>query len=100
VLCRCNGHRISSCSSISNFLFYPLACQANSGPAIADHFFDDDEDDEWKVIAEYATNHQQAMDAHEIVDDIYIHAENFMHESGTVCSQTTLVNWRTCTSGA
>ncbi len=24
------------------------------------------------------------MDAHEIVDDIYIHAENFMHESGTV----------------
>jgi hypothetical protein len=24
------------------------------------------------------------MDAHEIVDDIYRHAENFMHESGTV----------------
>ncbi len=45
---------------------------------------DDDDDDEWKVIAEYATNHQQAMDAHEIVDDIYRHAEIFMHESGTV----------------
>jgi hypothetical protein len=43
---------------------------------------DDDEDYEWKVIAEYATNHQQAMDAHEIVDDIYRHAENFMHASG------------------
>jgi hypothetical protein len=23
--------------------------------------------DEWEVIAEYATNHQQAMDSHEIV---------------------------------
>ncbi len=45
---------------------------------------DDDDDDEWKVIAEYATNYQQAMDAHEIVDDIYRHAKNFMHESGTV----------------
>ncbi len=45
---------------------------------------DDDDDDEWKVIAEYATNHQQAMDAHEIVDDIYRHAENFIHESGRV----------------
>jgi hypothetical protein len=44
----------------------------------------DDEDYEWKVIAEYATNRQQAMDAHEIVDDIYRYAENFMHESGTV----------------
>ncbi len=36
----------------------------------------DDEDDEWEVITEYATNHQQAMDAHEIVDDICRHAEN------------------------
>jgi hypothetical protein len=44
----------------------------------------DDEDYEWKVIAEYATNHQQAMDAHGIVDDIYRHSENFMHESCTV----------------
>jgi hypothetical protein len=35
------------------------------------------------MIAEYATNHQQAMDEHDIVDDIYRHAENFMHESGT-----------------
>ncbi len=36
---------------------------------------DDDDDYEWKVIAEYAANHEQAMDAHEIVDDIYRHAE-------------------------
>jgi hypothetical protein len=43
---------------------------------------DDDEDYVWKVIAGYATNHQQAMDAHEIVDYIYRHAEKFMHESG------------------
>ncbi len=40
--------------------------------------------DEREVIAEYATNHQQAIDAHEIVDDIYRHAENFMHARGTV----------------
>jgi hypothetical protein len=45
---------------------------------------DDDDYYEWKVIAEYATNHEQAMDAHQIVDDIYRHAEIFMHESGTV----------------
>jgi hypothetical protein len=43
-----------------------------------------DVEDEWERIAEYATNHQQAMDEHEIVDDIYRHAENFMHESGMV----------------
>jgi hypothetical protein len=30
------------------------------------------------------STHQQAMDAHKIVDDIYRHAENFMHASGTV----------------
>jgi hypothetical protein len=43
-----------------------------------------DDEDEWEVIAEYASNHPQAMDAHDIVDDIYRHAENSMHESGTV----------------
>ncbi len=43
-----------------------------------------DDEDEWEIIAEYATNHQQAMDAYDIVDDIYRHAENFMHESGTI----------------
>ncbi len=47
------------------------------------HIADDDED-EWEVIAEYATNHQQAMDAHDIVDDIYRHAEKLMYESGMV----------------
>ncbi len=38
----------------------------------------------WEVIAEYDTNHQQAMDAHDIVDDTYRHAENLMHESGAI----------------
>ncbi len=36
----------------------------------------DDYEGEWELIAENATNHQQAMHAHEIVDDIYRHAEN------------------------
>jgi hypothetical protein len=44
----------------------------------------DDDEDEWEVIAEYATNHQQAMDANDIVDDIYKHTENLMHMSGMV----------------
>ena len=47
------------------------------------HISDDDED-EWEVIAEYANNHQQAMDAHDIVDGIYRHAEKFMHKSCTI----------------
>ncbi len=38
------------------------------------HIADDDED-EWELIAEYATNHQQAMGVHNVVNDIYIHAE-------------------------
>ena len=46
-----------------------------------------DGEDAWEVISEYATNHRQAMDAHEIVDDIYKDAENFMHESGMVMLQ-------------
>ncbi len=36
------------------------------------------------IIAEYATNHQQGMNAHDIVDDMYRHTENFMHEGDTV----------------
>ncbi len=45
--------------------------------ALQSQLISDDEEDEWEVIAEYAqaTNHQQAMDAHEIADDIYRHAE-------------------------
>ncbi len=43
-----------------------------------------DDEDEWEVIAEYATNHQQTMVAHEIVDESYRHAEKFMHASGMV----------------
>ncbi len=38
------------------------------------HIADDDED-EWELLTEYATNHQQAMDAHDIVDDMYRHAK-------------------------
>ena len=72
-------------------LLYPFGGEgSNSIPspvkriqAQSKHIADDDED-EWEVIAEYATNHQHAMDAHDIVDDIYRRAENFMHESGTV----------------
>ena len=60
----------------------------------------DDDEDEWEVIAEYATNHQQAMDAHEIVDDIYRHAEKFMHASGKVMQPDYLVNRWTCICGA
>ncbi len=44
------------------------------------HIANDDED-EWKLIAEYATNHQQAMDTHDTVDDICRHAKKIMDES-------------------
>jgi hypothetical protein len=81
-----NGHRISSCFRYpfcgegSNSI--PSPVKQSQAPQ-SKHIADDDEN-EWEVIAEYATNHQQAMDAHDIIDDIYRHAENFMHESGTV----------------
>jgi hypothetical protein len=61
---------------------YFLARRANSAPAIGTH--SDEDDDECEVIAENAINHQQAMDAHEIVDDIFQHTENSMYESGMV----------------
>jgi hypothetical protein len=41
-------------------------------------------EDAGEVIAEYATNHQQAMDVHDIEDVFYRLAENSMHESCTV----------------
>jgi hypothetical protein len=64
----------------SNFIPSPVKrIQAPQSKHIAD-----DDEDEWEVIAEYATNHQQAMDAHENVDDIYRHTEKIMHGSGTV----------------
>jgi hypothetical protein len=44
------------------------------------HIADEDED-EWELIAEYATNHQQAMDAHGIVDDIYRHDKTKSNKS-------------------
>ncbi len=70
--------------SAVRFEFYPLVRKQKKfrprNPR-SKHITDDDED-EWAVIAGYGTNHQQAMDAYEIVDDIYRHAESFMHKSG------------------
>jgi hypothetical protein len=37
-----------------------------------------------QVRYQISTNHQEAIDAHELVDDIYRHSENFMHASGIV----------------
>ncbi len=82
----CNCHLILSCSSISvwrcKFISIPSPVKRIQAPQ-SKHIADDDED-EWEVIAEYAATHQQAMDVHDIVDDIYRHAETFMHESCTV----------------
>jgi hypothetical protein len=65
---------------ISNSIPSPVKqIQAPSSKHIAN-----DDEDEWKVIAKYVTYYQQAMDAHDIVDDIYRHTENFMHDSGMV----------------
>ncbi len=75
------AYRLALRYPISNSIPSPVKrIQAQQSQVISD----DDDDYEWKVIAEYATNHEQAMDAHEIVDDSYRHAENFMHEIGTV----------------
>ncbi len=61
-----------------------LSCVKQIQAPQSKHIADEDEDDdEWEMIAEYTTNHQQAMDEHDIVDGIYRHAENLMHESGT-----------------
>jgi hypothetical protein len=42
----------------------------------------DDEEDEWNVVAEYATNQRNSMDTVEIVKDIWYRAEQFMHQAG------------------
>jgi hypothetical protein len=65
-------------------LRYPLSGEGtNSIPspvkriqALQSKHIADDEEDELEVIAEFATKHQQAMDAHDIVDDTYRHAKN------------------------
>ncbi len=73
-LCASHVTTIGYCSALR----YPFSGEgSNSIPAPvkrirapqSQHIADDDED-EWEVIAEYATNHQQAMDAHAIVDNI------------------------------
>jgi hypothetical protein len=43
---------------------------------------DDDEKDEWYVVAEYATNQRSAMDKVEIIEDIWNKAEQFIHQAG------------------
>ncbi len=43
---------------------------------------DDDEEDAWYVVAEYATDQRSAMDTVEIVEDIWHKAEQFMHQAG------------------
>jgi hypothetical protein len=81
-----NGHRISSA------LRYPFSGEGSGSipspvkpiQAQQSNHIANDDDDEWELIAEYATNHQQAMDVHEIIDCIYRHAENFMHGSESV----------------
>jgi hypothetical protein len=62
------------------FEFHPIARKKKRIQAQQSKHITNDDEDEWKKIAEYASNHQQAMDAHDIVYDIYRHAENLMHE--------------------
>jgi hypothetical protein len=44
--------------------------------------FDDEEEDAWYVVAEYATVQRSSMDMVEIVKDIWKKAEKFMHQAG------------------
>ncbi len=36
----------------------------------------------WRVYARYCINHRAAFDMHEIVDDIFMCATEFVHDSG------------------
>jgi hypothetical protein len=42
----------------------------------------DEQDDAWYVVAEYATDKKSSMDTVELVKDIWYKAENFMHQAG------------------
>jgi hypothetical protein len=80
----CNGYRPALRCPFSGEGSYSIPWPVKRIQAPQSKRIADDDEDEWEVIAEYTTNHQQAMDAHDIVYDIYRYAENFMHESGTV----------------
>ncbi len=43
----------------------------------------DNEEDAWYVVAEYATDQRSSMDTVEIVEDIWNKAEKFMHQAGS-----------------
>ncbi len=43
---------------------------------------DDEEEDVWYVVAEYATDQRSSMDTLEIVEDVWYKAEQFMHQAG------------------
>jgi hypothetical protein len=42
----------------------------------------DEQDDSWYVVAEYATDKKGSMDTVELVEAIWNKAENFMHQAG------------------
>jgi hypothetical protein len=44
---------------------------------------DEEDEDLWYVVAEYATYQRRAMDTVEIVDDLWQKAQEFMHRAGT-----------------
>ncbi len=44
---------------------------------------DDEEEDAWYVVAEYATNQRSAMDTVKVVEDKWYKAEQFMHQEGS-----------------
>jgi hypothetical protein len=44
---------------------------------------DDDAEDAWYVVAEYATDQRSGMDTVEIVEDVRNKAEQFMHQAGS-----------------
>jgi hypothetical protein len=44
---------------------------------------DDEEEDMWYVVAEYATDQRSSMYTVEIVEDIWNKAEQFMHQAGS-----------------
>ncbi len=46
-----------------------------------------------RMIVEYDTYNQQAKDAHEIINDIYKHAENSMHQSCMVNGYAARLRW-------
>jgi hypothetical protein len=47
---------------------------------IAGHSSEDEE--AWRVRERYCIDHRAAFDMHEIIDDIFMRATEFMHESG------------------